>query len=41
VRCGELVTPDEPPVVAKPLLDPIVVEDGQDDGCLSNSTSTD
>jgi hypothetical protein len=27
VGCGELVTPDEPPVVAKPLLDPIVVED--------------
>jgi hypothetical protein len=40
-RGGELVATDEPTVVAKPLLDAIVVEDGQSDGRLSNSTSTD
>ena len=36
-----MVTTDEATVVAKPLLDPIVVEDGQGDGCLANSASTD
>jgi len=36
-----LVTTDEATVVAKPLLDPIVVEDGQGDGCLADSASTD
>ena len=35
----ELVTTDEPLVVAKPLLDPIVVENGQSDGCFPNPTS--
>jgi len=28
VGCGELITMNEPTVVAKPLFDPIVVEDG-------------
>jgi len=37
VGCGELITADEPSVVAKPLLDPIVVEDRQDGGCLADS----
>jgi len=40
-RGGELVTPDEPAVMAKSLLDPIVVEDGQREGCLADSASTD
>ena len=31
VGCGELVTADEPAVVAKPLFDAVVMEDGQDD----------
>ena len=36
-RGGELVAPDEPTVAAEPLLDPIVVEDGQSDGGLANA----
>ena len=41
-ECGrELVASDEPTVVAKPLLDAIVMEDGQSDGCFSNPSSTD
>ena len=40
-RGGELVATNESTVVAEPLLDPIVVENGQGDGCLSDSTSTD
>ena len=39
--CGELVTTDEPTVVTKSLFDPIVVEDGQDDGCLADSAGAD
>jgi len=35
-----LITADEPTVVAKPLLDPIMVEDGQSDGGLADSAST-
>ena len=35
----ELVAANEPTVMAKPLLDPIIVENGQSDGHLSNSTS--
>jgi len=35
--CRELITADEPPVVTKLLLDPIVVEDRQDRGCLPDS----
>ena len=37
----KLVAMDEPTVVAKPLLDPNVVEDGQSDRCLPGPTSTD
>ena len=38
---GELVATDEATVVAKPFLDPVVVEDSQGDGRLANSTGTD
>jgi hypothetical protein len=38
-RGRELVTMDESTVVAKPLLDPVVVENRQGDGSLANSTS--
>ena len=37
----ELVATDEPAVVAKLLLDSIVVENGQGNGGLSNTTSAD
>ena len=37
---GELVAADESMVVAKPLLDLIVVENGHGDGCLPNSSGT-
>ena len=40
-RGGELVAADEPTIMSKPLLDPIVVENGQSDGRLANSSSTD
>ena len=40
-RGGELVAPYESTVVAKPLLDPIVVEDRQGDRGLADSPSTD
>ena len=36
-RGGKLVAPDEPTVVAEPLLDPIIVEDRQSDGGLANT----
>ena len=39
-RCGELVAANEPTVIAKPLPDAIMVEDGQCDGCLANSADT-
>ena len=39
--CAELVTTDEPTVVAKPFLDAVVVEDSQRDGRLANSPGTD
>ena len=35
-----MIAADEPTVVTKPLSDPIVVEDGQDDGSLSDPAST-
>ena len=35
-RCGDLVATDESAVVAKPFLDPIVVEDGQGNGRFPN-----
>ena len=34
---SELVATNEPTVVAKPFLDPIVVEDSQSDGGLANT----
>ena len=37
--CRELIAADEPTIGAKPLLNAIVMEDGQDDGRLANSTS--
>jgi hypothetical protein len=37
----ELVAADEPPVIAKSVLDPIVVEDGQSDGGFADSACTD
>ena len=40
-RWRELVTTNESTVMAKPLLDSIVVEDGQGDGRLADSPSTD
>jgi hypothetical protein len=40
-RGRELVATNEPPVLAEPLLDPIVVEDGQGDGCLPDPPCTD
>ena len=39
-RGGELVTTDEPTVVAKPLFDPRVVENSQGKGSFANSTGT-
>ena len=40
-RWRELVTTNESTVMAKPLLDSIVVEDGQGDRSLADSPSTD
>jgi len=39
-RGGELITPDKSTVMTKPLLDPVVVEDGQGDRGLANPPST-
>jgi len=39
-RGGELVTTDEPAVVAETLFDAIVVEDGESDGRLADSANT-
>ena len=36
-----MVAADEPTVIAKSLLDPVVVENGQGDGRLSDSASAD
>ena len=38
---GESITADEGPVVAEPLPDSIIVQDGQDDGSLANPTGPD
>ena len=35
-----MITADESTVVAKPLLDPVVMENGQGNGCLPDSSST-
>ena len=37
---GELIATDKPTVMAKPPLDPIVVENGQGNRSLADSTST-
>ena len=39
-RGREFVATNESAVVTKPLLDPIVVKNGQGDGCLADSSST-
>ena len=38
---GELVATDEPTVIAKPLLDPIVVKESQGNGGLADPASAD
>lgn len=38
IRGRKLTAPDEPTVVAKPLLDSIAVENSQGNGRLANST---
>ena len=40
-RSRELIATDEPAVLAKPLLDTVVVEDSQCYGCLSDPPWTD
>ena len=40
-RGRELVTADEPAVISEPFLDARVVEDGQGDGRLANTTGAD
>ena len=40
-RSWELVTADESTVIAEPVPDAIVVEDGEGDGCFSNPPCTD
>jgi len=37
---GELIATNESTIVAEPLLDAVVVQDGQRDGCLSDSAGT-
>jgi len=39
-RGGELITANESTVMTKPLLDPVVVENGQGNGGLADSTGT-
>ena len=39
-RCWELVASDEPTILAEPLLDTIVMEDGQNDGRFADPAST-
>ena len=41
MRRGELIATNEATVMSKPLLDPIVVENGQGDGRLADSAGTD
>jgi hypothetical protein len=40
-RSWELVATNEPAILAKPLLDAVVVEDGQGDGCLPDPPCAD
>jgi len=37
---GELIATDESTIVTEPLLDAVVVQDGQNDGCFADPTST-
>ena len=40
-KCGrELVASNKPTVLAKPLLDAMMMENSQCDGCLADSAST-
>ena len=39
-RRRELVTSNEPTILAEPFLDPVVMEDGQSDGGLADPAST-
>ena len=40
-QCGwELVTPDEPTIFTKPLLDAMVMKNSQSNGRLADSTGT-
>ena len=38
---GELVAADESAVISEPLFDAIVMEDGESDGCFSDSAGAD
>jgi len=40
-RGGELVATNEPAIDTEPSLDTVIVEDGESDTRLANSTSTD
>ena len=40
-RGWELIASDESTILAEPLLDALVVENGQSDRCLSDSSRTD
>ena len=40
-RSRELIATNEPAVIAKPALDPIVVEDSEGNGCLPNASCAD
>ena len=40
-RGREFIATNEPSIITKPLLDPIVVEDSQDSRCLADASSTD
>ena len=40
-RSWELIAMNEPAVIAKPALDPIVVEDSEGNGCFPDSPCTD
>ena len=40
-RCRELITTDKVAVIAKPVLDAIVVENSEGDGCFPNAPCTD
>ena len=39
-RCWELIAADKSAVIAKTLLDVVVVEDSQCDGCFADSSGT-